>query len=205
MTWTPLTTITVGQDWQLTPEIPLDLGYVRFKFPEAIGSVVRVAQMSLGEPNDIWDERRIVATATNQIHEFLAPPFFTDRTLALRVPNFVQSFEVEIEVSSMPISRGGVTEVTANSPTSASVTSSAIEASITSVELLAANADRKGFSIVNNSTAILYIDLDSSASTTSYTVALGQGDLYECPINYVGVVSGIWSAANGNAQVREFN
>lgn len=204
MNWTPIATITVTQEWQFTPEIPLDLGYVRFKFASSVGATLLIAQTDLGTLNDLWDERQIVVTATNQIHEFLAPPFFVDRALALRVPNFTQSFEVEIEVSPMPISRSGAAQVTVQTPTSATVTPTSVAASAASQVLLAANANRKMASFTNGGTGTLYLELGATASTTAYTVVLFQNDTYELPIAYTGVVSGIWVSPNGSCVVREF-
>ncbi|BAS54928.1 hypothetical protein NIES2135_58070 [Leptolyngbya boryana NIES-2135] len=202
MTWTTLATITAGQDWQSTPVIDPDLGYVRLTF-ETAGVPVWLAQVD-PDSTDIYDERRITATPHARILEFEAPPFFSDRALALRVPNFATPFDVQIEVSSMPISRGGATQVTVNTPTSSNVVASAVTASTTSVQLLAANANRKSASILNNGTGILYVELGATASTSAFTISLNNGDLYELPIAYTGNIAGIWSATGGNALVREF-
>lgn len=199
MTWIPLATVTARQDWQFSPVIAANLSYVRLSFSTA-GVPVWIAQAD-PDSTDIYDERRIVATPHARILEFEAPPFFNDRALALRVPN-TNPFDIQIEVSSMPISPPPSSS--GNAPSSSVVTPTTVNASTASVQLLAANSNRKGFSIINNSSATLFIDLDGEASATNYAVALGQGFMYECPINYTGVVSGIWTAANGNALVREF-
>lgn len=122
---------------------------------------------------------------------------------AIRIaPKFKsQTITLSIWEYSMPISRNGsVTEPVISS----SVTKTTVQASTTSVQLLDENSNRKTASIVNNSTAILYVELGATASSTAYTVALNEGDLYELPVAYTGKISGIWSAANGNALVREF-
>lgn len=82
-------------------------------------------------------------------------------------------------------------------------TPSAVNASTTSVTILALNSNRKGATIWNNSTADLYIDFDSAASTSDFAVKLSAGGYFELPFDYTGVISGIWSAANGAALVRE--
>lgn len=82
-------------------------------------------------------------------------------------------------------------------------TPSAVNASATSVTILALNSNRKGATIWNNSTADLYIDFDSAASTSDFAVKLSAGGYFELPFDYTGVISGIWSAANGAALVRE--
>lgn len=76
-----------------------------------------------------------------------------------------------------------------------------------SVTILAANSGRRGASIINTSSADLYLRLSSSAATTSnYTVKLCSGAYYEVPFEYTGEITGIWSSdpGNGNANVSEF-
>lgn len=88
--------------------------------------------------------------------------------------------------------------VTAGTPTITQVASSA-----TSVTLKAANAGRFGLTIQNDSTSTLYVAFGATASTTSYTVKMTAGQYYEVPFQYSGVISGIWSSANGYAYVTE--
>jgi hypothetical protein len=95
------------------------------------------------------------------------------------------------------------TAVTVSNPTSSTSTPSTVSASTTSGALLAANSNRVGATIWNNSTANLFIDLDSAASTTDFSAKISPGGYYELPFRYTGVISGIWDAANGNALVRE--
>lgn len=93
--------------------------------------------------------------------------------------------------------------VTVTMPTSSASTSTSVTSATTSATVLAANSNRKGATIWNNSTANLYIDFDASASTSDFAVIIAAGGYYELPFDYTGVISGIWSAANGNALVRE--
>lgn len=93
--------------------------------------------------------------------------------------------------------------VTVSLPTSSTATPSTVAASVTSAILIAANSNRKGVTIWNNSTATLYIDFDSAASTSDFAVKIAGGGYYEMPFDYTGVISGIWDATNGNALVRE--
>jgi hypothetical protein len=87
---------------------------------------------------------------------------------------------------------------------SSTATLSQVNASITSVSLLAANSVRKGATIVNNGTANLYIAFAASASTTAFTAKLSAGASYTLPNPvYQGAISGIWDAANGTAQITE--
>ncbi|BBD60597.1 hypothetical protein NIES2109_33960 [Nostoc sp. HK-01] len=93
--------------------------------------------------------------------------------------------------------------VTVNELTSSTATSSTVTAATTSGTIIAANSSRRGVTIWNNSTANLYIDFDSSASTTDFAVKIAAGGYYEMPFKYTGVISGVWDAVNGNALVRE--
>lgn len=91
----------------------------------------------------------------------------------------------------------------ATTPTQTSVAGSA-----SSVSLLAANNARKGAVITNDSSAVLYIKLGTTASTTSYTVTLAGSasapfSSYEVPFGYVGAIDGIWASATGNARITE--
>lgn len=76
--------------------------------------------------------------------------------------------------------------------------------------ILAANTNRRGATIYNDSSALLYLLLGTgTASTTNFTVILGGngsgiGGYYELPFNYTGIVKGIWASATGNARVTEF-
>jgi hypothetical protein len=89
-------------------------------------------------------------------------------------------------------------------PSSNSGSPGNVASSASSVTLLAANAARKSFFIFNDSTATLYVKFGATASAISFTVKLGPGGYYECPMPvYTGVVDGVWSSANGAARVTE--
>jgi len=49
------------------------------------------------------------------------------------------------------------------------------------------------------------MDLDAAATAADYAAKLDPGGYYEVPFGFTGAISGIWSAANGNALVREFS
>lgn len=93
--------------------------------------------------------------------------------------------------------------VTVTGSTSSNSTATSVNSSATSVTILEANVARKGATIWNNSTADLYLDFDAAASTSDFAVKLSAGGYFELPFDYTGVISGIWSAANGAALVRE--
>ena len=90
--------------------------------------------------------------------------------------------------------------------TSAAQTS--VASSATSVTILAANPARRGASIANTSTAILYLRFNSAGgaatATTAHTVQMASNTYYEVPFGYTGIITGIWASANGQANVTEF-
>lgn len=88
----------------------------------------------------------------------------------------------------------------------ATATLANVAASVSSVTLRASNTARLGLTIVNDSAAICYVKLGSTASTTSFTYRLDPGATLELPASvaiYTGIVTGIWTSATGNARVTE--
>ncbi len=85
---------------------------------------------------------------------------------------------------------------------SASITE--VASSITAVEILAVNSARLGFGVFNLSTSALYLALGEEATSANFTAKLEAGDYYEPPVNFTGLISGIWASANGSAKVTEF-
>lgn len=85
-----------------------------------------------------------------------------------------------------------------------SATLSNVSGSASNGTLLAANADRIGVLIANDSTAALYLKYGATASASSYTVKLEAGSYWEMPQPiYTGIIDGIWAAANGAARITE--
>lgn len=80
---------------------------------------------------------------------------------------------------------------------------SSVAGSASSVTLLAANSDRLGATIYNDSTAALYVKLGATASTSSFTVKMASDGYFEVPYGYTGVIDGIWASATGNARITE--
>lgn len=85
-----------------------------------------------------------------------------------------------------------------------SATVSNVTAAIADTQLVAANANRRGFILFNDSTSVLYMKFGTGASTTSFTVPIAAADYYEMPEPvYAGQINGIWLAANGAARITE--
>lgn len=98
--------------------------------------------------------------------------------------------------------RASAVSVDSSRPATATLTN--VSSSASSVTLLSSASGRKGAYIFNDSTAILYVKLGTTASSTSYTVQIAAGGYYELPHPcYTGRIDGIWASANGNARVTE--
>lgn len=98
--------------------------------------------------------------------------------------------------------RGLVVRPIDSQPTTATLLS--VAGSATSVQLLAANAARRGATIVNDSAAVLYVKLGETASASNYTYRLPAYATLELPDPvYTGRIDGIWASATGNARVTE--
>ena len=87
-----------------------------------------------------------------------------------------------------------------NAPTG---TITSVTSTTASQTLLAANTNRRGAMIKNESTAVLYVAFAATASATAYTKDLIAGEYYEVPAFYSGIITGIWASANGAARVTE--
>jgi uncharacterized membrane protein len=95
--------------------------------------------------------------------------------------------------------------VNINGASTSSVTS--VNASVSNVLLLAANANRKTAIFFNDSTLdSLRLKLGSVASNTSFTVLIDAGGYYELPNPvYTGQIDGIWSGATGAVRITELS
>mgnify|MGYP000636460424 CR=1 FL=1 len=78
-----------------------------------------------------------------------------------------------------------------------------VAGSTSSVTLLAQNSNRINASIFNDSSAILYVKLGTTASTSSFTIRLLPYSYWEIPESYTGIIDGIWSNSTGYARVDE--
>lgn len=88
-------------------------------------------------------------------------------------------------------------------PFTTNATVSSVNSSASNVTLLSAKQGRRGFTIWNNSSAILYVKLGATATSSDCTKKLIADEFWFCPIEYNGRVDGIWASANGSALVTE--
>ena len=89
-----------------------------------------------------------------------------------------------------------------------------VASSASSVTIIANNPRRRGLTITNTSTAILYLNLlgDTATATTAHSIQIPANGSYDLPLFtangntecYTGKITGIWASANGQANVTEW-
>jgi hypothetical protein len=101
--------------------------------------------------------------------------------------------------------RASALTVTANTPARTPTTTS-ISGAATSALVLASNANRKGLSISNVSTSKLYLSFSTPATVANSFVEVQPGAflLFDQQLIITNAIYGIWTNANGTAQVTEF-
>lgn len=91
---------------------------------------------------------------------------------------------------------------------------STVASSASSVAIVANNPQRRGLTITNTSTAILYLNLlgGTATATTAHSIQIASNGRYDLPAFegngntecYTGAITGIWASANGQANVTEW-
>lgn len=202
MNWEKLAVFHLNGNWQLTP-IANDALF-RIRSTNFSSFYCQLKQVQTIDQKEFWDYKRLFIRPDFTIFIVSPPSFFTQRKLAFRadkLPTGLTTYPIEIEYSAMPISN----PATISSPVATTATSTTVAAATTSTAIIAADGNRKGLTIFNNSTARLYLDHDAAVTTSDFTVLLEAGGFYEVPSQYAQLqMSGIWAAANGNALVRAF-
>lgn len=83
-------------------------------------------------------------------------------------------------------------------------TTTSVASALASTVLLAANTNRNGAIIINDSNSRLYVKYGAAASITSHAARLEAHDYLEVPFGYTGVIEGIWAPnVSGSARVTE--
>lgn len=78
-----------------------------------------------------------------------------------------------------------------------------VSTSTASATLIASNALRIGATIYNDAAVVLYVKFGSTASATSFVVAMAAASYYEVPAGYTGIITGITASSTGTARVCE--
>lgn len=106
------------------------------------------------------------------------------------------SLPVVISVDQTPLS------IKSSAPSNSS--NATVTANNTAGVLLAANANRKRYSVYNDSTSVMYIlEGTGTVSSSVYSYQIPAGGYYNTT-EWLGIVNAIWAAANGAAHVTEY-
>jgi hypothetical protein len=158
-----------------------------------------------GLPTHVQNFPATQRQATQPVSLATNTPDVTDR--AARLLGHVTVDNASIPVTgtfwqtTQPVS--GTVTTTVTKPGTATQTSVASTVT-TNTTLLAANANRLGASIYNESTSVLFILLGAGTeSATVYTLQMAAGAYYEVPNAFTGIIKGHWVTANGSARVTE--
>jgi hypothetical protein len=207
MTWQTIAIITLSDAWQYTNPVAGQYFRLSHSFPSF--NAVLISQAQQTDPDndptqfELWQFVKTYARQEREVLEFEVPPFFTQRRLALRkTQRLAVPWTITIEVWTVPQSDP---PITVTFPTASSANTTSVAASTTQVQLVAANANRKGLTIVNKSTGTLTIDLDSDSTTGEPAGFIYADGWWEPPVNYTGEIRGVWSNTNGNCFVTEYS
>lgn len=107
--------------------------------------------------------------------------------------------------TALPAGTNSIGSVVVPQLSSATGTITSVALSLSSVSILASNAARKGFILVNDSTLTnAFVAFAATATTSAYTVKIAAGGSYESgTLSYTGAISAISSLASGNMRVTE--
>jgi hypothetical protein len=91
-------------------------------------------------------------------------------------------------------------------PMSRPSTTTSVAGTASSVTILAANANRKGFSVSNISSSKLYLSFTSPASASNCFIEMQPGAflVFDQQLIVTVAIYGIWTNVNGTCQVTEF-
>lgn len=78
-----------------------------------------------------------------------------------------------------------------------------VASSATNTTLLSSNSARLGATVYNDSSAILYLKLGATATTSDFTIKVFPLSYYEVPFGFTGRVDGFWASVNGFARIGE--
>lgn len=132
------------------------------------------------------------------------PPDSTGKTLRTQTNAGVASGAHQ-EVLTLALADGTLIDPRAIvAPTSATSAATAVTATTTTGTILASNTARKGASVFNEGTAVLYLHLGASASLTVYTVQVASGGLFEVPFGFTGALTGITLTGTAVCRIVEF-
>lgn len=204
MNWTLFYSGRPTSKWQFTTSLKRNWIRIKSTNPPPTG-LLEVARAQNTSGIELYDIRTITPRTESEILYFPPVAVFEFPRLGFRqTGSDLQSWSIKIEVDTMPLSFAftGSDVVTSGATVATTVASSATQTTI-----LAANPNRKGASIYNNSTANLLVDLipaTGSVDAATFGLKIPSQSYYELPFGYTGAIMGLWDAVNGSALVREF-
>ena len=85
-------------------------------------------------------------------------------------------------------------------------TTTSVASSTSSATLVAANSNRRGLSINNQSTSNLYLSFSATATVANSFLVMSPSSflLLDQQLITTNAITGLWSVANGTAQITEF-
>lgn len=208
--WKSIIAIKLESYWKFTPDV--EGVFFRLRHIEAPSNPIGFIGQAELLPNtnlcQVFGVRRLNGLTPYEIAEYVKPPVFTTRRLALRQESrVINNWIIEVEVSSiMPVvdltpdqPTISPTIATAKNPSSVAVG----PAANTAVKLLSNNAtsSRKHATFYNPSTSRnLYIDTDSTINIASAIAKVAPGKVYISDIpgwqgEYWGMLDGTGSTA----------
>jgi len=104
----------------------------------------------------------------------------------------------------MPISNPGYTSPSIVTATVTNKITNSV--STTAAVIIPANENRRGLTILNSHTSIVYFDIGGDPTVTDYMFLLSPGNFYEMPLEipFTGAIHALTSAGSGSLQIREF-
>lgn len=144
-------------------------------------------------PSIAYSEQGVLNESRDEKYKVLAIELLGENAAETGLVRLKATDAGELKISGTITAESAPVYSTGSTQSSVSVTNS-------NTTILASNVARLGATIYNEGSAVCYMKLGSTASTTSYTMQIASGGYYEVPFNYTGIITGITSS--GTAQLR---
>lgn len=220
--WVGITAVNVGSTTAIVTATtvngiysgPLNFKYLRIRMTAyTSGTATGVLELNpltsvltvmgaLATQNGTWNITNVSGTVS------LPTGASTETTLAAASAKLPATLGQKAMAASMAVAiASDQSTITVAQLKGATNTVTSVASSASSVSLLASNANRTGATFYNDSSAIAYVKLGTTASTSSFTIAMAAGSYYELPFEnkmYTGAIDAIWASATGNMRISEF-
>jgi hypothetical protein len=205
MSWGTIAEFAIQRQWLYTPPTQAEWFKV-LQLQPPYDRQLQVCQFD-GESSFLEPVLVLSGWQSTLIHVPINPAIGNPRKVGFRLPPSAPyeplwSIQVLSNPEIMPLVNP--VSVTVTPATSGTATPYPKTSLATVQTLIAANANRKGVTLWNNSTAALYLAFGADATLTAYAVKVDAGGYYELPFGFTGAVTGLWATANGSALIWEF-